>query len=465
MKKNKFLFPVLIISAYVMMLFGGGCAQVGAPTGGPRDSLAPILTKAIPEPNKLNFTGNKITLYFDEYIEVKDIQTNLQVSPLTKNNPTITGNLKSVTIKFKDTLQPNTTYNIEFGDAITDVHEGNVLKNFSYTFSTGSLIDSLQFRGKVIMAQTGKVDSTLKVYLYRNAVDSTVTSKKPDYITKLDGKGNFIFNHLPAENFKIYALKDGDGGKTYNNKTEAFAFYDEDINTANPVAVVNLFAYEQEKAAAGNPASSSSQKKPAEKKLKYSSSAGTKFQDLLQPLSFTFSNGLKLYDSSKIIVSDTSFNIIPNLRPTIDSTRKMVSININWQPETEYYFILPKEAFQDSAGNGLEKSDTLRFSTKKVSDYGTVMLRFRNIDLSKNPVIQFLQGEEIKFSSPVKGAEWSNKRFSPGEYEIRILYDRNNNGIWDPGNYKTKVQPERAVSLPQKLSIKADWDNEREIQL
>lgn len=442
-----------------------GCAQIGFPTGGDKDSLAPLLIKASPEINKLNFTGNRISLTFDEYIEIKDIQSNLLVSPLPKNNPTIGSNLKTINIKLKDTLLPNTTYSINFGNAIVDVHEGNVFKNFSYTFSTGSTIDSLEVSGKVILAETGKTDSTLLVLLYKNAVDTEVTSRKPDYITKPDGKGNFKFEHLPAGSFKIYALKDGDGGKTYNSKIETFAFSDEDINTAEPVSPVTLFAYNEEKPPPSTSTSSGGAKKAIEKKLKYTTSITGKTQDLLQPLGITFSNGLKKFDSSLIIVSDSSFKPLPNINPTVDSTRKQVSIAINWQPETDYILVVPKEAFEDSTDAVLEKTDTIRFTTKKNSDYGTVLLRFKNIDLSRHPVIQFLQTDVIKLSSPITSNEWSNKRFTPGEYDVRILYDTNNNGSWDPGKYKEKLQPERAVSMPQKLSIKADWDNEREIQL
>ena len=182
-------------------------------------------------------------------------------------------------------------------------------------------------------------------------------------------------------------------------------------------------------------------------------------------MQFVFSNGLKTFDSSKIIISDTNYRPLANIKPSLDTARKTVTINVNWQPETEYVYIVPKEAVQDSADNVLLKSDTFRFVTKKLSDYGSLVLRFKNIDISRHPVIQFLQGDIVKSSFPVTNPEWSNKRFPPGDYEVRILYDSNNNGVWDTGNYNDKLQPERAVSLPQKLAVKADWENEREIQL
>ncbi len=94
-----------------------------------------------------------------------------------------------------------------------------------------------------------------------------------------------------------------------------------------------------------------------------------------------------------------------------------------------------------------------------------MVLRFRNLDLSKNPLIQLIQGEEIRLSSPITSSEWKNDLIIPGEYEMRIVFDDNRNGRWDPGDYKTRTQPELANALEQKLGVRADWDNEREIEL
>jgi hypothetical protein len=94
-----------------------------------------------------------------------------------------------------------------------------------------------------------------------------------------------------------------------------------------------------------------------------------------------------------------------------------------------------------------------------------VVLRFTNLDLAKNPVLQLVQGDEVKKSYPLTASEWSNKYVEPGEYQIRILYDTNKNGKWDPGDYSKKLQPEKVISLEQKLGIRANWDNERDIKL
>ena len=159
-------FTASIIVIYFISITGTGCAQIGAPTGGPRDSLPPELVNALPKLMTTNFKGNKITLNFNEYIDVQDVSNNLLVSPLPKTNPIIDYKLKTVTVKLKDSLIDNTTYTINFGNAIKDNNEGNPFKNFTYVFSTGKTIDSLQISGNVIIAQTGKADSTIIALLY-----------------------------------------------------------------------------------------------------------------------------------------------------------------------------------------------------------------------------------------------------------------------------------------------------------
>jgi hypothetical protein len=149
----------------------------------------------------------------------------------------------------------------------------------------------------------------------------------------------------------------------------------------------------------------------------------------------------------------------------IDSLRNKITISHNWAPEMMFCLIIPKQSLTDTMGLQLMKSDTIRFVTNKISDYGSLKLTFNGLELSKHPILQFMDGDQVKWTFPVLSNEWTNKMMQPGEYEIRILYDENNNGQWDPGSYKKKLQPEHAITLPQKIAIKANWDNEREINL
>ncbi len=462
MKLRSILFSILIVHLiFLSGVLSSGCAQIGMPTGGIKDTLAPKLIRAIPAVGSRNVISNKITLEFDEYIDVNDLQQNLLISPLQNRNPSIVANPRSITLKFRDSLLPNTTYNINFGNAVRDINENNVLKNLTYVFSTGSSLDSLTLNGKVTLAETGGTDSTLLVLLYRNAVDSTVKSKKPNYIAKVNADGTFNFTNLPAASFKIYALKDGDGGKTYNSLSEIFAFSNDEISTLKNEKA-SLLAYAQELPKDNKTGSSS--KPVIDKKLRVTNNIqGTK--DLLEPLEITFNNPFKTIDTAKIYLTDTLYKPIKLLHYSTDSTSKKIIINAKWVPENNLILIIDKDAVQDSADNKLTKSDTVRFTTKRAEEYGRLTLRFNDLDLSKNPVIQFVLGENVKYSYPLLSSTYTNARFPPGEYNVRILYDKDKNGKWTPGNYSKKVQPEMVVALPQKLSVRADWDNEREINL
>ncbi|MEQ1553547.1 MAG: Ig-like domain-containing protein, partial [Ferruginibacter sp.] len=442
--------------------FIGGCAQIGVPVGGPKDTIAPMLTKANPTFGSTKVTNNTITLSFDEYIDLQDLQQNLIISPLQNKNPTITANPKSITIKFKDTLLPNTTYTINFGNAIRDFNENNITKDFTYLFSTGKTLDSATISGKVLIAESGGIDSTIIVLLYRNAVDSTVKNKKPNYIAKLKGDGSFQFKNLPTANFKIYALKDADGGKTYNTKFETFAFLQTEVSSTTNENVL-LYAYAEEKAAENNNTTSIT-KKNIDKKLKLQTNIQST-KDLLEPLEISYNNPLKDYDFSKIYLTDTFYKKITTAKYSLDSTSKKITLSHIWQPETTLILIIEKDAAADSVGNKINKTDTIRFTTKRKEDYGRITLRFNDLDLFKTPVLQFLNGETVKYTYPLTSKEWSNSMFPPGEYDIRILYDTDKNGKWTPGNYTKKIQPELGVTIPQKLSIRADWDNEQEINL
>ena len=462
MKLRSIILPFFILSVlFIGSLLSGGCAQIGMPTGGTKDTLAPVLIKSSPANGSRNVSPNKITLEFDEYIDVQDLQQNLLISPLQNKNPSISANPRSITLRFRDSLLPNTTYNINFGNAVRDINENNVLKNLTYVFSTGNSLDSLTLKGKVILAETGGTDSTIIVMLYRNAVDSTVKTKKPNYIAKVNSDGSFKFTNLPAASFKIYALKDGDGGKTYNSLSEVFGFTDEDVSTLNNEPI-SLLAYAESLAKDNKTIVAT--KIVVEKKLKIGNNIqGTK--DLLEPLELSFNNALKSFDTSKIALTDTFYKKIPAIFFSTDSTSKKINLTTNWQPDMPLILIIDKNAFEDSAGNKLTKTDTIRFSTKRSEDYGKLLLRFNNIDLTKNPVIQFVVGDQVKYSYSITSTEYSNSRFPPGEYTVRILYDKDKNGKWTPGNYSKKLQPEIVVGLPQKLSVRADWDNEREINL
>jgi hypothetical protein len=378
MRSTHILFTVFIVSLlYIFAIANSGCGQIGMPTGGPRDSIAPRLVNASPKLKSTNVTGKNITLTFNEYVDLKEPQTNVLISPLPKKQPSIDFKLRTVTVKLKDTLLPNTTYSINFGNAIVDNNEGNPLKDFVYVFSTGNQIDSFILSGKVVIAETGKIDSTLLAMLYRKTDDSAVQKIKPDYVAKLSGDGSFTFVNLPAGSFNVYALKDGDGGKTYNSKKEVFAFADAAVTVSEKTQPVVLYASALEKESSNTKTT----KRVLAKKLQYTTSASAlQNQDILTPFELIFNNPLKKFEAAKLILRDTNYKPIPATAWTIDSTRTKITLTAKWQEAAQYRVIMDTTAITDSANNHLTKIDTIRFTAKEQADYGNVVLRFSNLD-------------------------------------------------------------------------------------
>ncbi|RYY93889.1 MAG: hypothetical protein EOO11_18940, partial [Chitinophagaceae bacterium] len=312
MKKVLFLFPMALLLA-VFLLGGTGCANIVPPLGGPRDSLPPRLVKAIPGDSAVNFRGKEIVLQFDEYVDLADVQRNLLFTPTFQVNPSIEAHLRTLTIKLRDSLEANTTYSFDFGDAIKDINEGNVLRNFSYTFSTGPALDSLSFSGAVDLAETGGIDSTLTILLYRNPDDSAVVKERPRYLTRLNSQGRFSFRNLPAGSFAVYALGDPGGSRRYQNKSQLFAFLDSPVVVRPGTPEVTLHAYQELKTATGAvaPGSKTLPQPATDRRLKYSV-AGTGPQDLKEDFRINFDNKLTRLDSSKVrLTADSSFTPVP----------------------------------------------------------------------------------------------------------------------------------------------------------
>ncbi len=471
---KRFLLFFLVILVLMRFPLISGCANMVPPTGGPRDSLPPVLLKADPGMYALHVNSNKIVLNFDEYIDMKDIRNNLIVSPVPKVMPSVTSHLRTVTITMKDTLQPNTTYALNFGRAITDVNEGNVLKNFTYAYSTGNYVDSLAYSGRVIMANTGKPDSTLIVMLQYQLFDSAVSRIRPRYITRLDSSGNFTFTHLRPDIYALYALKDESGTHLYTSSAETFAFADSPVDLRKSTEPLLLYAYQdtsgfkKPKKVAPPPVISKKEKEEKEKnkRLVISGNIPNGLLDLHNELEISFATPIKSYDSSKIRFTNDSFQNITAYYWVLDSTRKKLTLNYAWKEDTRFHLILQKDFAEDSLGDRLLKIDTINFKTKLESDYGNLRLRFRNLDMSRHPVLLFLQGEKIVLSYTIgRSLRYNNKLFNPGEYELRILYDTNQNGVWDPGDFYKHRQPEIVVPLKKKLNVRSNWDNEVDITL
>lgn len=226
-------FKFLFLFALTSTLFN--CAKRGTPTGGAKDSIPPVMVKAVPEIETINFKAKRIKIYFDEYIKLKDVSKNLVISPPQKNDPEISpvGTAsKFVSIKIKDTLDSNTTYLFNFGKSIIDNNEENELGNFKYVFSTGDYIDSLIVKGKVTDLTTKKSATEIDVMLYEYDslyTDSIIYKQKPRYITNTLDSTLYDLTNLRAGKYLMIALKDANSNKIYDPKIDKIGFISDTI--------------------------------------------------------------------------------------------------------------------------------------------------------------------------------------------------------------------------------------------
>lgn len=237
------------IFVFIIILVSYQCAQRGNPTGGPKDIIAPELTRAEPPNMTTNFKGQKIRLYFNELVKLKDIQKQLIISPPLKNSPVLSpiGNAnKYVEITIKDTLAPNTTYTLNFGQGIVDNNEENPKSFFTYVFSTGDYIDSLELKGVVKDAFNKKPDDFISVMLYKidtSYTDSTIYKRPPNYISNtLDSAIIFKLNNLKEGKYALFGVKDAANNNLFDQKTDKIAFVKDTINLpTDSIYLLTLF--------------------------------------------------------------------------------------------------------------------------------------------------------------------------------------------------------------------------------
>ncbi len=225
-------FYRFILPCLVALL--ASCAQIVAPSGGAKDQTVPKVVKEEPANKNIQFSDHKITIKFDEFIQLKDMEEQLVISPPLDEKPIIEVQGKNVVIQLMGKLKPNTTYTFNFGNSIVDNHEGNAISNYSYVFATGPFIDTLKVKGTIQNAFTAKPEKGVLVCLYpvEGFTDSTIVKQKPFYFTKTNESGSFSIHNLPPEAFKLVAFKDENKNIKYD-QNEPIAFADSTINTTD----------------------------------------------------------------------------------------------------------------------------------------------------------------------------------------------------------------------------------------
>lgn len=245
------LLPLLLVAL-------SACAHIVKPTGGPKDSEGPQVIGAIPPPRVLNYHGDEVVIYFDEFIKPGAYGKEVFISPVQPVEPSVIVKNKRITIRFNAPLRDSTTYVVNFGTGIKDFNEGNKMdKPYTYAFSTGNQLDTMSISGKVIFPWegTGEVEMKVLAFLADEIEDNNIFDKKPFYATETDKEGNFVIEYLREAPYKVYAVRDADNNFMYSSKRERIAIAAEPLvnlsDSADQERELVLYSYTEDKEAPG----------------------------------------------------------------------------------------------------------------------------------------------------------------------------------------------------------------------
>ena len=223
MKKNSMQRLIILLVGIIIL---AGCAKMVAPTGGPKDTQHPLIVKSTPPSHTINFDEEEINITFDEFIQLKELNDNLIISPPVEEKPSFRVKGKTLNIKFLDELKDSTTYNIYFGNSVQDFNEGNPIENFQYVLSTGNFIDSLSIEGVVLNSFNLLPEENVFVMLYNELEDSIPLKRIPDFISKTNKEGYFRINNIRHNEYKMFCLRDVNRNYLFDKITEDIAFTD-----------------------------------------------------------------------------------------------------------------------------------------------------------------------------------------------------------------------------------------------
>ena len=527
MKKIVFLFILNLI------LFS--CARVGSPVGGDKDTIAPQVVGSNIDTSRVNVPRNigELRIDFDEYITLKEINKNLIISPpikkMKKILPSGMAN-KYLLIKWDDTLQANTTYSFNFGNAIVDNNEGNALKYYNFAFSTGDKIDDLYISGEVksLIAnkETKTEEKNLVVGLYQ-VKDTMNYRQKPYYITKADPDGYFELNYLSPGKYRILAFEDTNANSVFDAGKENVGFFKDEIVLDQSISGLKINLYPSKKTLKylemkenpggilmtfeGNPEMVkvlSLTEKLQDYKVTHTAKSDSvniwfdaKKQNIgiaqSENLKFSYDNGAKKdtvsifyrYNTkNEMTVSNSKGSLLPpnqgfaitsnyfidKIQPekwTLvsdsikqDFTAKIsennpyeIQVKSAFKEGKKYSLTVPKETVS-SFYESITKSYRFDFEGDKTENYGTLTITIEN---PPTPIfwLQMLnESGDVIYSKYGKESQITFNSLKPGKYQLRILVDNNENGIWDTADFANGEFAEDVYILDKKIDIRPLWE-------
>jgi uncharacterized protein (DUF2141 family) len=478
--------------------------------------------KEFPPNQSIHFSSERIEIHFDELITLKDEKKQIVITPTLETAPTFEVKGKKLFVNFETKPEPSTTYIINFGDAIRDVTEGNMFSNYKYVFSSGSYIDSLKYKGVVLDAFSRAPVADVWIMLYQELADSIPLKEKPYYFGKTNSSGSCTIENIATGTYKSFVLEDQNGNYRYDQAVEKIGFSTSLLNLKDSIAIdtFSLFTNFSAKSKLGDlkiqkngkltiplsqPVTESLQLsnellsnfwndtlllneskdtvfgwvKPNKKEVKGVKFVATNFQsstfnctpptDTL--LKFTtngtkaikpnerfyleFSQPLEKVDSEKLefLINDKS----TSLDYSMASSKFIIENNLH--PDSSYILNALPGAFQSIYGNSND-SLSVFLNIGELNDFGNIMLNINQVD-SVQLIIELLDKGKIverKKLGKVNSTKVTFKNLEPKSYNIRIIFDDNNNGVWDTGNYFMKVQPEKIAYYSDPITVRKGWD-------
>ena len=538
---NKFLnfAQILFMKRFFFLVFItfllASCARVGSPVGGAKDSIPPQVTGSNIDSPRINVPRNirELRIDFDEYITLKDINKNLIISPplkqISKILPSGMGN-KYLLIKWADTLEANTTYNFNFGNAIVDNNEGNALGYYNFAFSTGEKIDSLYISGELKSLFNDKdkkaEEGSLVVGLYQDK-DSMDYRQKPYYIAKADPDGYYELNYLSAGNYRVLAFEDSNSNSVYDIGKEKVGFLKDKIIVDKSISGLNINLYPSKKTLKylemkeipggvlmtfeGNPAEVKIV--PLNAKLKdykvthspKSDSATIWFDATKQDigissnenLKFSYDNGVKqdsvslfyrynvknemsisnargnsLVPKKDFVVTSNYYldKIQPDKWSLVSDSIKQeftaeiseknpfeIQIKSDFKEGKKYALTIPKETVS-SFYETIKKSYRFDFEADKTENYGELTVTLENAPDQKFWIQLITESGVIAYSKYGKETLINFNSLKPGKYDLRILVDENENGIWDSANFADNIFAEPVYIFDKKIEVRPLWE-------
>lgn len=562
----------------VLLVVVFSCANIGNPNGGPYDEKPPRFVSSTPAPNQTNYKGKKIEILFDELVQIDKPSENVIITPPQMEMPVVRSAGKKVMVELMDTLKENTTYTIDFTNSISDNNEKNEFENFSFAFSTGNVIDTLEVSGTLLNAENLEPMAGIMIGLHRNLEDSAFVKLPFDRTSRTNDKGRFTIRNIAPGSYRLYALNDVNRDYRFDQPGEAIAFDDSivvptfelssrqdttwkdslTIDTIRTVGythflpddkVLRLFKENFERQYMVKP------ERPEENRfvLRFNSILDTIPEPI--PLDFTPSDSSWYFvqkteggkavnywltdstvwqqDTLQMQVTYLKSDSLNILRPQIDTVQLVMrkrpaekkkkkkkddepdpivflgmqvdapgsmdvfdtisvtfdqpvldikkelffldqKVDTLWTPaefdffpdtvnSLNYYIRRPwkyGEEYRlevDSATifglygrwNNFSKSE---FKIKKEDEYGNLYLNIEGVDTTA--YVELLNSSDVPIRKvPVKDGGALFMDLKPDKYYARLVVDRNNNGKWDTGNYKIKLQPEEVYYSPKKYEV------------